>query len=74
MHACTVSWSLPFSTINDRVNCSHVPNEGEQRARYYGYYSNVSRGKRKKAGIDDKIPGILKTELSNLPAGKAGPG
>jgi len=45
--------------------CSHVPNKGEQMARYYGYYSNVSRGKRKKAGVDDKIPGILEPELSN---------
>jgi hypothetical protein len=32
--------------------CSHVPNRGEQLARYYGYYSNVSRGKQKKAGSD----------------------
>jgi hypothetical protein len=28
--------------------CSHVPNKGEQMVRYYGHYSNVSRGKRKK--------------------------
>ena len=27
--------------------CSHVPNKGEQMVRYYGFYSNVSRGKRK---------------------------
>jgi len=26
--------------------CSHVPNPGEQMVRYYGYYSNVTRGKR----------------------------
>jgi Ca2+/Na+ antiporter len=25
----------------------HIPNKGEQLVRYYGYYSNVSRGKRK---------------------------
>ena len=37
----------------------------ENLARYYGYYSNVSRGKRKKAGADDKIPGILAPDLSN---------
>ncbi len=36
--------------------CSHVPNKGEQMVRYYGYYSNVSRGKRKKAQIDDQTP------------------
>jgi hypothetical protein len=28
--------------------CSHVLNKEEQMVRYYGYYSNVSRGKRKK--------------------------
>ena len=28
--------------------CSPVPNRGEQRVRYYGYYSNVLRGKSKK--------------------------
>ena len=25
----------------------HIPDKGEQLLRYYGYYSNVSRGKRK---------------------------
>ena len=29
--------------------CYHVPNKDEQMVRYYGYYSNVVRGKRKKA-------------------------
>ena len=28
--------------------CSHIPNWGEQMVRYYGYYSNVSRGNRRK--------------------------
>ncbi len=27
---------------------AHIPNKGEQLVRYYGVYSNVSRGKRKK--------------------------
>jgi len=36
--------------------CSHVPTKGEQMVRDYGYYSNVARGKRKKADADDKIP------------------
>ena len=31
---------------------SHVPNKGEQMVRYYGYYSNVSRGKRKMRNED----------------------
>jgi hypothetical protein len=39
--------------------CSHVPNKGEQMVRYYYYYSNVSRGKRKIRGKDDAIPSIL---------------
>jgi len=39
--------------------CSHVPSKGEQMVRYYGYYSNVARGKRKKAAVDDQVPCIL---------------
>ena len=39
--------------------CYHVPNKGEQMARYYGYYSNVSRGKRKMQDQDELIPSIL---------------
>ncbi len=45
--------------------CSHVPNKGEQMARYYGYYSNVARGKRKKTDADDKIPCILEPALTD---------
>ena len=39
--------------------CSHVPNKGEQMVKYYGYYSNVSRGKRQKENQGDLIPCIL---------------
>jgi hypothetical protein len=39
--------------------CSHIPNRGEQMVRYYGHYSNVSRGKRQMAGKDDDVPCIL---------------
>jgi len=45
--------------------CSHVPSKGEQMVRYYGYYSNVSRGKRKKHDQDDIIPSILELEGSS---------
>ena len=45
--------------------CTHVPNKGEQMVRYYGYYSNVSRGKRKKSDQDDLIPSILEPEGSS---------
>jgi hypothetical protein len=44
--------------------CSHIPNRGEQMVRYYGYYSNVARGKRKAKGMDDVIPGILEPQGS----------
>jgi len=46
--------------------CSHVPAKGEQMVSYYGYYSNVSGGKRKKADADDKIPCILESELTDM--------
>ena len=39
--------------------CSHIPNRGEQMVRYYGYYSNVSLGKRQLAGRDYAVPTIL---------------
>ena len=39
--------------------CSHVPNRGEQMVRYYGHYSNVKRGKRKKEVKDEIIPCII---------------
>ena len=45
--------------------CSHVPNKGEQMVRYYGYYSNVSRGKRKKQDQDELIPSILEPDGSS---------
>ncbi|MFC1744994.1 transposase [Candidatus Riflebacteria bacterium] len=34
------------------VICSHIPNPGEHMVRYYGYYSNVARGKRRKASAE----------------------
>ena len=44
---------------------SHVPDKGEQMVRYYGYYSNVSRGKRKKQNQDEWIPCLLEPEGSS---------
>jgi len=44
---------------------SHVPDKGEQMVRYYGYYSNVYRGKRKKQSQDEWIPCILEPEGSS---------
>ncbi len=45
--------------------CSHVPNKGEQMVKYYGHYSNVSRGKRKKQNQDELIPSILQPHGSS---------
>jgi hypothetical protein len=51
--------------------CSHVPNKGEsfdlealdrQMVRYYGYYSNVRRGKRKTQDRDEAIPSVMESE------------
>jgi hypothetical protein len=43
--------------------CSHIPDRGEQMVRYYGYYSNVCRGKRKETE-DDGVPCILEADKS----------
>ncbi len=45
--------------------CSHVPNKGKQMVKYYGHYSNVSRGKRKKQNQDELIPSILEPDGSS---------
>jgi len=45
--------------------CSHVPNRGEQMVRYYGYYSNVARGKRKTNDQDELIPYIVEPDKSS---------
>lgn len=45
--------------------CSHVPGKGEQMVRYYGYYSNVCRGKRRKENQDKWIPCILEPDESS---------
>ena len=41
---------------------SHIPRHGEQMVRYYAYYSNVARGKRKKLGEGDAEPEITGEE------------
>ena len=42
--------------------CSHVPNKGEQMVRYYGYYSNVYRGKRRQENQYELISCILEPD------------
>jgi hypothetical protein len=43
---------------------THIPNNGEQIFRNYGYYSNNSNGLRKKAGIDDEVPALIDSDIS----------
>ena len=45
--------------------CSHVPKKGEQMVRYYGYYSNVKRGRRKNKNQDEWMPCILEANESS---------
>ncbi len=44
---------------------THIPNHGEQMVRYYGFYSNKSRGLRKKAGTDVADPALIESEFSS---------
>ncbi len=44
---------------------THVPNRGEHMVRYYGYYSNASRGKRKKEGRDKDVQALIKSDISS---------
>jgi len=45
--------------------CQTRENPASARVKYYGFYSNVSRGKRKKQDLDDIIPSILEPEGSS---------
>ena len=44
---------------------THIPGRYEYTVRYYGYFSNKSRGMRKKADTDNVIPTIMSNELSS---------
>jgi hypothetical protein len=49
--------SKEFDALEWLANiCSHIPNPGQQTVRYYGYYSNVSRGKRLKQRATTRCP------------------
>ena len=41
---------------------THIPNRGEQMVRYYGFYSNKSRGLLKKVGTDNEVPALMESE------------
>lgn len=44
---------------------THIPGRYEQTIRYYGYYSNKSRGMRRKAEADDSIPAVIPNGMSS---------
>ena len=45
--------------------CSHITGKAEQKVRYYGYYSNLCRDKRRKENQDEWIPCILEPDGSS---------
>ena len=46
---------------------SHIPNQGERMVRYYGFYSNASRGHRQKENTDGLIPCVIEPEENVRP-------
>ncbi len=44
---------------------THIPGRYEQTVRYYGWYSNKSRGMIKKADQDNTIPAVISNEISS---------
>ena len=47
----------------------HIPNKNEQMLRYYGFYSNVCKGRRKKRGMSESdyvIEGVLSASMHGL--------
>jgi hypothetical protein len=44
---------------------SHIPDKGQQMVRYYGYYSNVKRGRHRKNGITPEYLNIKEPILSS---------
>ena len=51
--------------------CSHVPNRGEQLVRYYGWYNNVLRGKRRKKAEEDIVLCIIESGRSSAACQKS---
>ena len=50
---------------------AHIPNAGEHLVRYYGWYSNVNRGKRRKAGGEEAATLEVYNEVSSSAAKRA---
>jgi len=48
---------------------SHIPDQREQMVRYYGFYSNVSRGLRQKENEDVLLPCVIEPDENAKPNG-----
>jgi len=44
---------------------THIPGRYEHTVRCYNWYSNKSRGMRKKAGTDEAIPAVMSNDMSS---------
>jgi hypothetical protein len=53
----------PVESLPSRASGSN--DKVERMVRYYGFYSNKSRGLPKKAGTDDQVPALIESELSS---------
>ena len=68
----TKTFDAPVSSTGQALDwlaqlVTHIPNKGESAeggVRYYGFYSNKSRGLRKKAGTDDQVPALIDSDIS----------
>ena len=65
----TKTFDAPVSSTGQALDwlaqlTTHIPNRGEQMVRYYGFFSNKSRGLRKKAGTDDDVPALIDSDIS----------
>ena len=65
----TKTFDAPVSSTGQALDwltqlVSHIPNKSEQMVRYYGFYSNKSRGLRKEAGTDDQVPALIDSDIS----------
>jgi hypothetical protein len=52
----------PVESLPSRASGSN--DKVERMIRYYGFYSNKSRGLRKKAGTDDQVPALIDSDIS----------
>ena len=44
--------------------CIHIPDPYESLIRYYGFYANAARGKRKKLGLEKEDTGNIEIEIA----------